>query len=353
MVGTTSATANTATSSKRKEIYKFDAPWCIFSMNWSARPDHCFRLAVGSFVEDYNNEVQVVVLDEESSEFVVQSTFSHHYPTSKLMWIPDVKCQFPDLLATSGDYLRVWRVHEDNKVKFECRLNNNTHSEYCAPLTSFDWNEIDPTILGTSSIDTTCTIWTLETQQAIAHTGCVSGNIQSQLIAHDKEVYDIAFSRMGTGREMFASVGGDGSVRMFDIRNLKHSTIIYEDPNRNALLRLAWNKQDSNYLATFATDSVELIILDLRIPCTPVARLNSHRAFINGLAWAPHSSCHLCTASEDRQALIWDIQSMPRAIEDPILAYTAAGEINQIQWSSTQPDWIAICYNSSMEILRV
>ena len=41
------------------------------------------------------------------------------------------------------------------------------------------------------------------------------------------------------------------------------------------------------------------------------------------------------------QALIWDIQQMPRAIEDPILAYTAAeGEINQIQWGATQPDWI-------------
>jgi len=57
--------------------------------------------------------------------------------------------------------------------------------------------------------------------------------------------------------------------------------------------------------------------------------------------------------ADDRQALIWDIQQMPRAIEDPILAYTAAGEINQIQWSSTQPDWIAICYNNCLEILRV
>jgi len=45
---------------------------------------------------------------------------------------------------------------------------------------------------------------------------------------------------------------------------------------------------------------------------------------------------------------------MPRAIEDPILAYTSAeGEINQIQWGATQPDWIAICYNKSLEILRV
>ena len=45
---------------------------------------------------------------------------------------------------------------------------------------------------------------------------------------------------------------------------------------------------------------------------------------------------------------------MPRAIEDTILAYTAAeGEINQIQWGATQPDWIAICYNKNLEILRV
>lgn len=67
-----------------------------------------------------------------------------------------------------------------------------------------------------------------------------------------------------------------------------------------------------------------------------------------------HSSCHICTAGDDHQALIWDIQQMPRAIEDPILAYTAAeGEVNQIQWGATQPDWIAICYNRHTEILRV
>lgn len=67
-----------------------------------------------------------------------------------------------------------------------------------------------------------------------------------------------------------------------------------------------------------------------------------------------NSSCHICTAGDDHQALIWDIQQMPRAIEDPILAYTAAeGEVNQIQWGATQPDWIAICYNKACEILRV
>ena len=62
---------------------------------------------------------------------------------------------------------------------------------------------------------------------------------------------------------------------------------------------------------------------------------------------------NICFSGDDHQALIWDIQQMPRAIEDPILAYTADGEINQIQWASTQPDWIGICYNNNLEILRV
>ena len=86
----------------------------------------------------------------------------------------------------------------------------------------------------------------------------VQGHVKTQLIAHDKEVYDLAFSRAGGGRDIFSSVGADGSVRMFDLRHLEHSTIIYEDMQHQPLLRLAWNKQDPNYLATFAMDANEV-----------------------------------------------------------------------------------------------
>jgi hypothetical protein len=48
-----------------------------------------FRLALGSFVEEYNNKVQIVSLDEDTSEFSAKSTFDHPYPTTKIMWIPD------------------------------------------------------------------------------------------------------------------------------------------------------------------------------------------------------------------------------------------------------------------------
>jgi len=74
---------------KRKEIYKYEAPWTLYGMNWSIRPDKRFRLALGSFVEEYNNKVQIVMLDEDNSDFTMRSTFEHPYPTTKIMWIPD------------------------------------------------------------------------------------------------------------------------------------------------------------------------------------------------------------------------------------------------------------------------
>jgi WD repeat-containing protein 68 len=44
---------------------------------------------------------------------------------------------------------------------------------------------------------------------------------------------------------------------------------------------------------------------------------------------------------------------MPHPIEDPILAYTAEAEVNMLQWSLAQPDWVAIVFNKKLQILRV
>ncbi|KAG6513746.1 hypothetical protein ZIOFF_024082 [Zingiber officinale] len=38
---------------------------------------------------------------------------------------------------------------------------------------------------------------------------------------------------------------------------------------------------------------------------------------------------------------------------NPILAYTAGAEIEQLQWSFSQPDWVAIAYSTKLQILRV
>ena len=75
--------------SKKKEIYKYLAPWTVYAMNWSVRKDKRFRIAIGSFIEDYRNKVQIIQLDEDRGDFVLRAAFEHPYPPTKIMWIPD------------------------------------------------------------------------------------------------------------------------------------------------------------------------------------------------------------------------------------------------------------------------
>lgn len=136
-----------------------------------------------------------------------------------------------------------------------------------------------------------------------------TGQAKTQLIAHDKEVYDVAF---GTGQNIFASCGADGSIRMFDTRQLEHSTIIYEVPDKLPLLRIGWNSQDPNYLATFGMERNSILILDVRVPAIPICQLTAHNGCVNSIAWAPHSSAHICSAGDDSQALVWDVSNMTK-----------------------------------------
>jgi DDB1- and CUL4-associated factor 7 len=136
----------------------------------------------------------------------------------------------------------------------------------------------------------------------------------TQLIAHDREVYDVAWLPNST--DIFVSVGADGSLRAFDLRSLEHSTILYETPTpknvpppssspsasarppTSPLLRIAFNPADSNYMSTFHMEGNEIQILDMRSPGYPVMELKGHHAQINALGWASAEHPLLATASE-------------------------------------------------------
>lgn len=128
----------------------------------------------------------------------------------------------------------------------------------------------------------------------------------TQLIAHDKEVYDVQWCPgPAAGRDQFASCGADGSVRMFDIRALEHSTILYEAPPTPAsakaaaaagdgssgkdgspLLRLAFDPSNVHCLAVLHADSRSVLMIDIRMAGVPVVELKAHRNAINGMAWS-------------------------------------------------------------------
>ena len=92
-------------------------------------------------------------------------SFDHPYPPTKLMFHPSTHSTLQktssNLPTTSRAYLRLWEVWE-NSTEALSLFNNSKTSEFCAPITSFNWNEIEPKRIGTSSIGTTCTIWDIE-----------------------------------------------------------------------------------------------------------------------------------------------------------------------------------------------
>ncbi|KAG0367003.1 ddb1 and cul4 associated factor 7 [Gamsiella multidivaricata] len=345
------------------------------------------------------------------SDWVAIAETNHQqYPVTKIKWEPYKGGHRKpyDLLATTGDYLRLWDLKDDSEHDngasntigrrhppvmrqqlAQRAVLANTKANFCAPLTSFDWNTFDPALIVTSSIDTTCTVWNVETQQA-----------KTQLIAHDKEVYDVTFANNNS--DIFASVGADGSVRMFDLRALEHSTIIYEttssipglQPSSSQiaaqppmpLLRLSFNKLDANYLSTFHMDSSSVQILDIRVPGIPISELRGHKGAVNCMAWSPISSSEIATGSDDHQVFIWEVNQMrhdrgedhrnvhhtkagtaggagnskspvpsssTRVLHEPFRAANVGGEVNQIAWSSASPDWVAVGFGRTVQALRL
>lgn len=360
------------------------APWALYAFDWCKWPstgNGAGKLAIGSYLEDGHNFIQI--LDTHISptpmdayqpgtskynlDFTKVAEATHTYPVTRLLWEPpSSQKQSTDLLATSGDHLRLWSLPSDTptsavsstigrrdaataKLTPLALLSNSKTPDHTAPLTSLDWNTVSPSLIITSSIDTTCTIWDIPSLTA-----------KTQLIAHDKEVYDVRFC--ANSMDVFVSCGQDGSVRMFDLRSLEHSTIIYEptgkdDRGRPALflhsflffffffpmlltsflltttatfldaqggrisptlaqqtmshppplLRLATSPHDTHLLATFAQDSDVIRILDVRQPGQALLELRGHGGSVNCVEWSPHHRGTLASGSDDCQVLIWDL----------------------------------------------
>ncbi|KAG5637222.1 hypothetical protein H0H81_005344 [Sphagnurus paluster] len=421
-------------------LLQYEAPWPVHSLDWcksaapgqQLRPRSAFRLGIASFTENYNNRIAIVGLQDERvlveddftdyPDFVTLCETSHGYPATSLQWQPTSShgwvqnTSSTELLATTGDALRVYEYNSDvsapvsNYVARQPSNSGHTLTQKTAlsgqskvqtqstgaPLTNFSWNEKAPSLIVTSSIDTTCTVWNIETSTAI-----------TQLIAHDREVYDVAWLPGST--DIFVSVGADGSLRAFDLRSLEHSTILYETPApknvpppsaspsasarppTSPLLRIAFNPSDSNYMSTFHMDGNDVQILDMRSPGQPVMELRGHHAQINAFGWGSAEHPLLATAGDDCQLLLWDLANFninnqgaasprsassrlnsprpdakKRIVTEPVMAYTAPSQITNLAWSpqiqgmtmntghsTVTGEWLAIASGKTIKALKV
>ncbi|KAK9481371.1 WD40-repeat-containing domain protein [Lipomyces japonicus] len=344
--------ANNGTVASQRAAH-FQSHWPLYAVDWSKTfyQRGSGRIAVATCTEDSGNRIQIIQTTSSaehqpngqqvsSLELHKVAEAAHAYPCTRILWDPARRSSQSDgieRLATAGDFLRIWDYNNDTKsLRQRSLLANKTKSDYTAPLTSLDWNETDNSLVITSSIDTTCTIWDLNTSTA-----------KTQLIAHDKEVFDARFTAGNV--DVFASVGADGSVRVFDLRSLEHSTIIYEPASPPPLLRISTNKRDPNLLATFSADSNIVHVLDIRSPGAPIIELEAHSANVNAVEWSPQQRNVIATAADDSQVLVWDVASDRSEIA---LAYTETAEVNNISWNAGG-DWIAAIAGRGVQAVKL
>lgn len=167
------------------EIYRYQAPWTVYALNWSSRADKPWRLCVGSFIEEYKNKVwrccwvdgvwQVLrvnfpthhpqlriiiqllffLMSTSDTPFLASNysigsvnlgisccrwrrpSLSHHKTTlgatkgvttcaSNAHWFHKQASNYPDLLASTGDFLRLWEMTEEGKLERKSLLVNVT-----------------------------------------------------------------------------------------------------------------------------------------------------------------------------------------------------------------------------------
>lgn len=378
------------------------APWATYAFDWckwAPQGNGAGKVAIGSYLEDGHNFIQI--LDTQivptpsdvynthggskwTMDFTRVAEATHSYPVTRLLWEPPSSTkQSTDLLATSGDHLRLWSLPSDtpsnpgNSITGRSRdvaatkltplalLSNSKTPDHTAPLTSLDWNTVSPSLIITSSIDTTCTIWDIPSLTA-----------KTQLIAHDKEVYDVRFCANSV--DVFVSCGQDGSVRMFDLRSLEHSTIIYEPTGKEdrvdanggkmsptlaqqtmsnppPLLRIATSPHDTQLLATFAQDSNVIRILDTRQPGQALLELRGHGGAVNCIDWSPTRRGQLASGGDDCQVLLWDLMSQQQtngapqtdSIRSPAASWQCDYEVGNLGWVPRVPsdeagEWLGV-----------
>lgn len=383
--------SSTVATSERPSYYASQLP--LYYADWTSLGDtDC--VALSSYKEGSHNKVQVVhgvpYTDTNDGDSPTHTTgvdgFDFHkvaeisvdYPVTHLQWDPlmHINNGYNERLAASSEVLRLYRVdHEQLTQNNDFHLvqthvlANNSHSKSDTddintfpPVTSFDWNDTDHSIIITASVDTTCTVWDLNRTY-----GKESAQVKTQLIAHDSEVFDVKFIHKTTN--IFASVGNDGLMRVFDLRSLEHLTIIYEPAqtsssrtgltnyNSHALIQLSTSNIDQNYLATVGVNSNQVIVIDMRMPGIPVVTLDgslggTNHAAINSIKWHPSSNT-LLTGGDDCQALVWDCNSLLAkavdplgsknndVVDAPVLAYEEELEVNHVCWRR-DGDWMGV-----------
>ena len=115
------------------------------------------------------------------------------------------------------------------------------------------------------------------------------------------------------------------------------------------LLRLAASPHDAHLLATFASDSNIIRILDVRQPGTALLELHGHQGNLNTIEWSPNRRGMLASGADDSLVLVWDL--LNQQSQAPVPALNGNG--SAVQAGEVQSKGPAASWRCEYEVVNV
>jgi len=259
------------------------------AVQWSAQSSQLL-IACSSFIPEASNFVEVLSVGIEGrTEVQAARRLPHYYPPTRVRWLGS------DLLATSGDCLRIWSASGELQRLLRHEANPQAR---CTPITSVDASIESPSSTVTAGVQMVsadvygvCNLWDMET-----------GTMQ-QAIDLGQPLSDVAF---GPNR-LLAAAGENGDCFLMDTRQSKDVAVYAPAERVRGPARIAWGVHRPDMFAVSWQGEGGLVLYSgsHRTKAMPRVVKSSSSSTISSLQWSYAYPQLLACAREDGDVEVW------------------------------------------------
>ena len=263
----------------------FDLPFHPFAFSFSSIFTKELHLAIASFEKKSSNQINIYKSCGE--HFILEQEIPVMFPQTKICFSPQGTLTPIDSFISCDTKLSMYKIQDGVTSK----TADISISDVNDPITSADWSKFDPYICVASCVDGTATVVDLNRNQAV-----------SKIQTHEQPVYDISFCSTSS---TFVTAGLDGSMRIFDLRDLQSFLIFYQAamPIQRAMI----SPFEGYHVAALVKGSSRAVIIDNRKPGQSCALCGGSDAPITGMSWSKLSPSRLFTGHADKSICACDI----------------------------------------------
>ena len=271
--------------------------------------------------------------------------------------------QKPDIIATKSKHADIYIF---DRTKYPSKPKKG---DSCSPTLTLcghekegyglEWNRYKEGYLLSSADDGMVCLWDIQQITAMESNSNSTKSKKyhkrmkplSVFKGHGGRVEDISWHKRGTAGDIFASVGDDKAVMLWDLRQTdahKKPFAVKHDAHKEEVNCVSFSPFNEHLFLTGGSDH-NVALWDKRNICTKLHQMEAHSEQIYQVEWSPHSEVHLASSSSDRRVMIWDLSQIGHEqssddAEDgpPELIFVHGGHTDKVtdfSWNPNDP-WV-------------